>query len=143
MTRKNRRIAFIVVILGLIALTTGTLLTNLSKNVMFFMTPSEIESSPPQPDQVIRVGGLVRNDSFHRQDSKIEFTLTDCKYNIKVLYSGILPDLFREGQGIIVTGVFNNNVFYAKELLAKHDEKYVPKELYKSNINQKTCTGTS
>lgn len=139
MTKKNKRIATIIAIFGLIALATSILLTSLSKNVMFFMTPTEIINSAPSPKQTIRVGGLVKNGSFHRVGTKAEFILTDCSNDIKVHFSGVLPSLFREGQGIIATGIIQNNILQATELLAKHDEKYIPKELYNATINQAAC----
>ena len=106
---------------------------------MFFMTPTEVKDSSVALDKVIRVGGLVKNGSVSKGKLVIEFVLTDCKSDINVQYDGILPDLFREGQGIIATGKMENGILKSTNLLAKHDERYIPKELYKASIDQNAC----
>ena len=80
-------------------------------------------------DEKVRLGGLVEENSVARNDTKINFTITDLKKTIEVTYEGILPDLFREGQGVIVKGYLQNNIFEATEVLAKHDENYMPPEV--------------
>ena len=82
-------------------------------------------------NEKIRLGGLVEENSVVRNDIKINFIITDLKKNIEVSYEGILPDLFREGQGVIVKGYLKNNIFEATEVLAKHDENYMPPEIKK------------
>ncbi len=139
MTRKNKRIILISTVIVIITIIVAVLLATLSKNIMFFMTPSEIKQTDNMQNQVIRVGGLVKKNSFTRVNLQIEFIITDCKHNIKVYYSGLLPSLFREGQGIIATGKIQNNILYATELLTKHDEKYIPKELHEATIDHNSC----
>lgn len=96
----------------------------------YFMSPSEIVASPPPEQQTIRIGGLVEEGSLIRGQGKtITFSVTDGGATIAVHYTGILPDLFTEGQGMIATGKLVNNVFQASEILAKHDEEYMPKEV--------------
>ena len=139
MTKKNKRIIFITVFGIILTFSIGILLTTLSKNIMFFMTPTEVKDSSVVLDKVIRVGGLVKNGSVSKGKLVIEFVLTDCKSDVDVQYDGILPDLFREGQGIIATGKMENGILKATNLLAKHDERYIPKELYKASIDQNAC----
>jgi cytochrome c-type biogenesis protein CcmE len=105
--------------------------TAISKNMMYFYTPSDIVAAPPDADARIRLGGLVVAGSLQRgQGLDVSFTLADCEQSLPVRYSGILPDLFREGQGIVATGrVDSDGVFTASEVLAKHDENYMPPEL--------------
>ena len=100
-------------------------------NILFFYTPSEILEKNLKQDEKIRLGGLVEENSVVRNDIKINFIITDLKKNIEVSYEGILPDLFREGQGVIVKGYLKNNIFKASEVLAKHDENYMPPEIKK------------
>ena len=83
----------------------------------------------------MRLGGLVEENSIIRNDIKINFTITDLKKTMEVSYEGILPDLFREGQGVIVQGYLKNNIFEASEVLAKHDENYMPPEIKKKLYN--------
>jgi cytochrome c-type biogenesis protein CcmE len=139
MTKKGKRIVFIISIIAIISSALAILMNSLSKNIMFFMTPTEVMESKHLQDQIIRVGGLVKKNSIHNNNTTIDFILTDCQQDITVYYKGLLPNLFREGQGIIATGKIENNKLFATELLAKHDEKYIPKELYKATINQDMC----
>ena len=109
----------------------GTILIVLQDNILFFYTPSEILEKDLKQDEKVRLGGLVEENSVARNDTKINFTITDLKKTIEVTYEGILPDLFREGQGVIVKGYLQNNIFEATEVLAKHDENYMPPEIKK------------
>ncbi len=109
----------------------GTILIVLQDNILFFYTPSEILQKDLKQNEKVRLGGLVEENSVTRNDTKINFTITDLKKNIEVSYEGILPDLFREGQGVIVNGYLKNNIFEASEVLAKHDENYMPPEIKK------------
>ena len=109
--------------------------TAFNKNLMYFYTPSDLGKNPPAAGAKLRLGGLVETGSVVRSgDSlKIEFTLADCSSNVKLRYEGILPDLFREGQGIVATGSMDGSgVFVADEILAKHDENYMPPQLAES-----------
>ena len=109
----------------------GTILIVLQDNILFFYTPSEILQKDLKKDEKVRLGGLVEENSITRNDTKINFTITDLKQTMEVTYEGILPDLFREGQGVIVKGYLQNNIFEATEVLAKHDENYMPPEIKK------------
>ena len=103
-----------------------------SKNSVYFYTPSQIIKKEAPIDTFIRVGGMVKKNSFLREkDSlKVSFVIHDLKQNINVIYEGILPDLFAEGQGVVMTGkLVNQNTFVADEVLAKHDENYMPPEV--------------
>jgi len=103
-----------------------------SKNSVYFYTPSQIIKKEAPIDTFIRVGGMVKKNSFLREkDSlKVSFVIHDLKQNINVIYEGILPDLFAEGQGVVMTGKLGNqNTFMADEVLAKHDENYMPPEV--------------
>ncbi|MEX6633892.1 cytochrome c maturation protein CcmE [Hyphococcus lacteus] len=103
----------------------------LERNISYFYTPSEAETAAITPETRIRLGGLVETGSLsHGEGLEITFRVTDGTATLPVTYSGILPDLFREGQGVIAQGAFNTNgVFVAENILAKHDENYIPKEL--------------
>ena len=100
-------------------------------NILFFYTPSEIIQKNLKENEKVRLGGLVKENSIKRNDTKINFVITDLKKTMEVTYKGILPDLFREGQGVIVKGYLKNNIFEATEVLAKHDENYMPPEIKK------------
>ena len=113
----------------------GTILIVLQDNILFFYTPSEILQKNLENNKKVRLGGLVEENSVKRKDIKINFVITDLKKTIKVSYEGILPDLFREGQGVIVKGYLKNNEFIATEVLAKHDENYMPPEIKKKLQN--------
>ena len=104
------------------------ILYNTKENVSFFYTPSEINKSDMASDKIIRIGGFVENNSFNKISSSLfKFRITDEKKSILVTYNGILPDLFREGQGAVIEGFFeHNNIFKATEVFAKHDENYMP-----------------
>ena len=113
----------------------GIILIVLQDNILFFYTPSEILQKNLKENEKVRLGGLVEENSVERNNIKINFVITDLKKNIKVSYEGILPDLFREGQGVIVKGFLKNNIFTATEVLAKHDENYMPPEIKKKLEN--------
>ncbi|MDY0881877.1 cytochrome c maturation protein CcmE [Dongia soli] len=135
MTRKTRRLYLIVTSLLLLGVAAGLVLNALSDKIVFFFSPTEITAKPPSPGKVVRLGGLVESGSLRKLDNAgtISFTLTDLKKSVNVNYRGILPDLFREGQGVVVQGSFNNTgQFVAIDVLAKHDEKYMPPEVAKA-----------
>jgi cytochrome c-type biogenesis protein CcmE len=104
------------------------------ENVMFFFDPSQIVAGEAPPDKRFRLGGMVANGSVQKTVGTLDvhFLVTDFKHTVPVSYSGILPDLFREGQGVVAHGRMNNGTFVADEILAKHDEKYMPPEVAKS-----------
>ncbi len=96
----------------------------------YFMSPSEVTENPPPQNQIVRIGGLVETGTLVRgQGEIVTFSVTDGAASVAVSYKGILPDLFKEGQGMIATGRLVNNTFEASEILAKHDENYMPKEV--------------
>jgi len=132
MTRKRRRL--IALSLGLLALGTATalVLAAFNDNLVFFYSPSDLAAKAIGPDRRIRIGGLVENASLVRESEGpgVGFRVTDGKTDIAVSYSGVLPDLFREGQGVVAEGRLRpDGVFVATSVLAKHDEKYMPPEV--------------
>lgn len=98
-------------------------------NIVFFFSPTEVAEKKPQPGVVFRMGGLVKTGSVSRSGGSVSFILTDQKEEIPVRYKGILPDLFREGQGVVAMGRLEGGAFIASEILAKHDENYMPPEV--------------
>ena len=135
MTPKKKRFYILFSTFSFFCFIVGIILIALQDNILFFYTPSEILQKNLKQNEKIRLGGLVEKNSVVRNDIKINFTITDLKKNIEVTYEGILPDLFREGQGIIVKGYLQNNIFEATEVLAKHDENYMPPEIKKKLEN--------
>ena len=131
MTPKRKRFYIIFLIFSVFSFLIGTVLIVLQDNILFFYTPSELTEKNINISKKIRLGGLVQENSIKRKDTKVNFIITDFKKKIKVSYIGILPDLFREGQGVIVKGYLKNNIFEATEVLAKHDENYMPPEIKK------------
>lgn len=136
MTRKNRRLVALALILTGVALATALLLFALRQNVTYFMSPTDLVSTSARPlagGRPIRVGGMVVYGTVKREGTITRFTITDNENNVVIEYDGIVPDLFREGQGIIATGTINDDhVFIATQLLAKHDENYMPPEVAKA-----------
>ena len=128
--QKKRAIQLIVTFL-LLAVAGGLIFTSLRDQVVFFMTPSDIVRKNPPLNRPMRVGGLVVMGSVHHtQTGAVTFVLTDQIHTIDVHYEGLLPDLFREGQGIVAEGYLTaNGVFMATLVLAKHDETYMPKDV--------------
>jgi len=128
--KKKRRIQ--VIALAAVALTLATVLIGyaMRDGINFFRSPTEVLAEPPRETEVFRIGGLVEEGSLKRgQGQAITFNVTDGNGIVPVTYSGILPDLFEENQGMIGTGSYVNGVFEASEILAKHDETYMPKEV--------------
>ena len=131
MKRKHWRLVFVGGGLGALGLAAGLVLTALDDTLVFFHDPSTIKEQEFSPEQRLRVGGLVEEDSVVRGDDglTVRFTITDLAHTVPVTYSGILPDLFREGQGVVAEGYLKSGVFEADEVLAKHDENYMPREV--------------
>ena len=134
LNRKRKRIKLILV--GLILLTTSAVLVGyaMRDGIEFFKSPTDIVNDPPVLEKRFRIGGLVQLNSVRTlDDGSVSFEVTDNVSSIRVQFSGILPDLFAENQGVIAAGILKkNNIFYADEVLAKHDENYMPKELVES-----------
>jgi len=128
--RKTQRLYF--VLLGGLAVATGIalVLTAFEDSIVFFYSPSEISRQELSPGQRIRIGGLVETGSVSAAGETVSFTVTDTAETLNVTYRGILPDLFREGQGIVAEGyLLASGVFQASDVLAKHDENYMPPEV--------------
>ena len=130
MKRKHKRLTFVVVAMALIGVATGLVLYALGDGVSLFKSPTDLVTTPPNPNQSIRLGGLVEDESLRREEGSavVRFRVTDVENAVEVVYEGLLPDLFREGQGIVTTGKMVNGTFQAEEVLAKHDENYMPPE---------------
>lgn len=130
MTRRQQRILGVVLIAAGAAAATALTLTAFRKNLMSFYTPSDINAETPVGAKM-RLGGLVEMGTLKREGGlKVSFVVADCTHNVPVRYEGILPDLFREGQGIVATGELDDErVFVADEVLAKHDENYIPPQV--------------
>ncbi len=132
MSRKRRRLLALAVGLSLLGAATAMVLAAFNDNLVFFYSPSDLAAKAIGPDRRIRIGGLVENASLVRQSEGhgVGFRVTDGKTDIAVTYSGVLPDLFREGQGVVAEGRLRpDGVFAATSVLAKHDEKYMPPEV--------------
>ena len=132
MTRKQKRLAIISGGVAVIGAAVLLVLFALQDQIVYFHSPTDIVEKQIGPDTRIRLGGLVAEKSVVRgTGTKVEFVVTDTANEVAITYTGILPDLFREGQGVIVEGAFvpGNPVFVADSVLAKHDENYMPKEV--------------
>ena len=131
MTRKRRRLITLLAALLALGAATALVLAAFNDNLVFFYGPSELAAKRIGPDRRIRIGGLVENDSVVKQvdGHAVAFRVTDGKTELRVVYDGILPDLFREGQGVVAEGKLRDGVFVASSVLAKHDEKYMPPEV--------------
>jgi cytochrome c-type biogenesis protein CcmE len=130
MTRKRRRLYFVA--LGLLGLGTATalMLSAMEDNIVFFFSPTELKDRAISADQRLRVGGLVETGSLQKNGDTVRFSVTDNAETLTIQYTGILPDLFREGQGIVAEGTMGaDGVFMARDVLAKHDENYMPPEV--------------
>ena len=132
---RKKRLFFIIFLVTGVAVAAGFAMYAFNQNLMFYFSPSEVKQGKAPVNKLFRMGGMVVDGSFKRQDKslKVFFDLTDYKGTVTVEYEGILPDLFREGQGIISRGKLNDDgVFLAEEVLAKHDENYMPPEVAES-----------
>jgi len=132
MKRKHRRLTAVLIGLTALAGATALVLTAFQDNIMLFYSPSDLAERPPQNERSFRMGGLVEEGSVRRLEDglTVEFRITDLAESVAVTYRGILPDLFREGQGVVAEGTLSGSgVFRASEVLAKHDETYMPPEV--------------
>lgn len=131
MTRRRKRLSVIAGALGFLGVAVGLTFYALGQKASYFYMPADLAGVTLEPGQRIRLGGLVEKGTIVRdQGTEVEFSVTDTERSVKVAYSGILPDLFREEQGVITEGSFGSNgVFVADSVLAKHDETYMPKEV--------------
>jgi cytochrome c-type biogenesis protein CcmE len=131
MTRKRRRLVLIGGALGVLAIAVALMLNAFRDSIVFFNSPSDVAEKRIAAGTRIRIGGLVKQGSVVRGDNlKIRFDVTDGNRDIQVTYQGVLPDLFREGQGVVAEGALDGaGLFTAETILAKHDETYMPKEV--------------
>ena len=132
MTRKRKRLLVVLLSLGLLGVASALVLFAFNDNLVFFMSPTDLAAKGAPETRRLRLGGLVENGSVARQaDGRtIDFKVTDGSKDVPVVFSGVLPDLFREGQGVVVEGALGKDgVFKADTVLAKHDERYMPPEV--------------
>lgn len=131
--KKKRRIQVVGVAILALALSTALVGYAMRDGINFFRSPTEVAEAPPAPSEVFRIGGLVEDGSLERrQGETVTFRVTDGGASVPVAYTGVLPDLFAEGQGMVGTGRFVAGRFEATEILAKHDESYMPREVVDS-----------
>jgi cytochrome c-type biogenesis protein CcmE len=131
MTPRQKRLSFIVAGVALVALAVGLVLYALKNNVSLYFTPTQVYNKEAPQGRSFRIGGLVEKGSLQRQTDglTVHFNITDTTKTMQVVYKGILPDLFKEGKGVVAQGKLEaDNVFHAEEVLAKHDENYMPPE---------------
>jgi len=131
-TRKKRRLYAVLAGLTMLGIAAALVLTAFEDSIVFFYSPSDIAEKNLRPGQTVRLGGLVEADSVKKSADGVttEFVITDMNKTIAVSYKGLLPDLFREGQGVVTQGTLGaDGNFIASEVLAKHDENYMPKEV--------------
>lgn len=131
MKRKHKRLTFVIIAMALLAIAVGLVLMAFEESIVFFNSPTDIVTKQPGPSKRLRLGGLVEEGSVVREagSTVTRFKVTDLDNSVDVTFDGILPDLFREGQGVITEGKYINGVFKASEVLAKHDEQYMPPEV--------------
>ena len=128
--KKKRRVQLIVLAFVLLGGSAALIGYGMRDGINFFRSPTQVVTEPPEAGEVFRIGGLVEKGSIIRgQGETITFKVTDTKTEIPVSYTGVLPDLFSEGTGMVATGTMENGTFVASEILAKHDETYKPKEV--------------
>jgi len=123
---RKKRLMSVLLILITSALGSYLIIKALDSNLDFFYTPSELTDQEIPNNKRIKVGGMVLERSVLREKTKIEFVITDYKGSIEVVFDGVVPDLFKEGSGVVVLGYLNEKTLYAEEVLAKHDENYMP-----------------
>jgi cytochrome c-type biogenesis protein CcmE len=130
MKRKHKRLTFVAIALLLLATAAALVLTAFEDSIVFFYSPTDLAEKKPGPALRLRIGGLVEEGSVEKPGGAVtEFRVTDLVNVVAVSYRGILPDLFREGQGVVAEGHLKDGVFEADEVLAKHDENYMPPEV--------------
>jgi cytochrome c-type biogenesis protein CcmE len=135
MKRRHKRIALIIAGLGALGIAAALVLSAFQNNLVFFFSPSQVAAKEAPVNKTFRIGGLVQNGTLQRDNDglTVHFTVTDTAKSIPVVYKGILPDLFKEGKGCVAQGrVGADGVFYADQVLAKHDENYMPPEAGKA-----------
>lgn len=133
MKPKHQRLCFVLISMVVMAIGAALLLRAFSDNLIFFYTPTQWQEKSAAPNfdaaRELRIGGLVKEGSIESHASELRFTITDGSNDIAATYHGMVPSLFREGQGVVAQGTVENGVLRAKTILAKHDENYMPKEV--------------
>ena len=129
MKPKHRRLTFVVIGIGLLGVAAALILSAFEESIVFFHSPTELSEQSNLTERRLRVGGLVEDGTVKRGGTTVTFRVTDLANTVTVAYTGILPDLFREGQGVVVEGRMQDGVFVADQVLAKHDETYMPPEV--------------
>jgi len=137
MTKRQNRMILVALLVAGTSLATYLGLKAFNENLLYFFSPTDVVNGKAPNGKTFRLGGLVANGSVKREGIKVAFDVTDNQNTFTVKYEGILPDLFREGQGIITTGSLKNGTFMATEVLAKHDENYMPPEVADALKNAK------
>ena len=133
MTRKRRRMLFVAIGLVLLGSATALVLSAFQDSLVFFYSPTDLLAKSQAAGRAVRLGGLVEKGSVVKDGATVHFRVTDLKRSLLVAYKGVLPDLFREGQGVVVEGnLLPDGSFTASDVLAKHDEKYMPPEVAKA-----------
>jgi cytochrome c-type biogenesis protein CcmE len=129
MKRRHKRVTFIVIGLASLALAAYLVASAFRNNLVFFFSPTDVVAKKAPVDRTFRVGGLVQEGTLKKDGLKVQFTVTDTAASVPVVYNGILPDLFKEGRGCVAQGKIGaDGVFHAEQVLAKHDENYMPPE---------------
>lgn len=128
MKPRYKRLAIAAGVLSVVGVAAALVLNAFQSNLVFFYTPTQVEAKEAPADRTFRLGGLVLAGSVKREGVNVSFMVTDTAKNVPVKFEGILPDLFKEGKGVVAQGQLKNGVFQAREVLAKHDENYMPPE---------------
>lgn len=142
MKRRHKRIAFILAGLAGLGIAAALVLSAFQNNLVFFFSPSQVAAKEAPIGRTFRIGGLVEKESLKRENDglTVRFTVTDTAKSIPIVYKGILPDLFKEGRGCVAQGhIGGDGVFYADQVLAKHDENYMPPEAGQAIDNAKAA----
>lgn len=142
MTRKQKRLTVVLTLSAIVMAAVVFIALAMSSTASFFVVPSEVGARELSAGQAFRLGGIVKSDSWGKTDTLHEFTVTDCKVDIAAHFEGIMPDLFREGQEVILEGALDvDGQFVATTVLAKHDENYVPKDIADQFEDKGLCSG--
>ena len=129
MKPRTKRFALIAAGIAVLCVAAAFVLNAFQSNLVFFFTPTQVAQGEAPQGRIFRIGGLVKDGSLQRQDVQVQFVVTDTARDIPVVYSGLLPDLFKEGKGVVAQGRLGaDGLFTATEVLAKHDENYMPPE---------------
>ena len=130
MTKAKRRLYLLLLGVAALGAATALVLAALKDQIVYFYSPTELHAKQVSPERHIRIGGLVEEGSVLKEGTVVQFRITDTTSTVTVTYTGVLPDLFREGQGVVAEGrVDQGGLFHAETILAKHDEKYMPPEV--------------